>query len=90
MPVQLVSGHRLDHNQVNVLGVSRRRRQMPLVEHGTAAHGEVFGQHRITKDCRNASRKAQILLNLAALGPGCPSLPGGQVGLQDHVPALAM
>src|ERR1700682_4627360 len=58
---------------------------MGLVQHRAATHGQMLAQHRVGKDCRDATGKSQILLDLAALGPRCIVLPGGQVGLLHHV-----
>src|SRR6267378_7487505 len=58
---------------------------MGLVQHRAATHRQMLAQHRVGKDCRDATGKSQILLDLAALRPRRIALPGGQVGLLHHV-----
>src|SRR5882762_5809173 len=58
---------------------------MGLVQHRAATHRQMLAQHWVGKDCRDATGKSQILLDLAAFGPRRIALPRGQVGLLHHL-----
>jgi len=54
---------------------------MSLVQHCPASHGQVLAQQRVGEDSGHTAGKAQVLFDLAALGPRRMRLPSGSGGI---------
>lgn len=74
----------LDLHEVEVFGVSARRRQNELVERSPAAEGEAVRERRIREDLHERPRENEILLDHRIVGPRRHSPPRDDVGLRDH------
>jgi len=62
-----------DGDEINVLTVSRRGRQVHLVEHSPTAHGHLPGEKRILVDGNDRTGNEEVLLDLSL---GCPPSVG--------------
>ena len=74
-------------NQIDILGVPRGRRQVELVERGTAAEGERPGENRIREYLDQGPADDEVLLDLEVLVPGRLRPPLGDVVPWDHASA---
>lgn len=73
-----------DQHEIDVLGIASRRREMHLVKHGSAAHGDLLLQERVAEDQHHGAGQEQILLDLRIACPWRMRAPADDLRARDH------